>query len=175
MTLPIYIPTNSAQVLCFFYISHQHLLFFFNLFLVVAILTSVYHNRLWKILRGGTTRPPDLPPENLYAGQEATVRIGHETTDWCQIGKGVRQGCILSPCLFNFYAEFSSVQFSTWSCPTLCDPMDCSMPGFSVHHQLLDLAQMHVRQVGNVIQPSHPLLSLSPPAFNLSQHQGLCQ
>ena len=43
---------------------------------------------------------------NLYAGQEATVRIGHETTDWFQIGKGVRQGCILSPCLLNFYAEY---------------------------------------------------------------------
>ena len=42
---------------------------------------------------------------NLYAGQEATVRSGHGTTDWFQIGKGVRQGCILSPCLFNFYAE----------------------------------------------------------------------
>ena len=44
--------------------------------------------------------------KNLYASQEATVRIGHETTDWFQIGKGVRQGCILSPCLFNFYAEY---------------------------------------------------------------------
>ena len=43
---------------------------------------------------------------NLYAGQETTVRTGHETTDWFQIGKGVRQGCILSPCLFNFYAEY---------------------------------------------------------------------
>ena len=43
---------------------------------------------------------------NLYAGQEATVRIGHGTTDWFQIGKGVHQGCILSPCLFNFYAEY---------------------------------------------------------------------
>ena len=43
---------------------------------------------------------------NLYAGQEATVRAGHGTTDWFQIGKGVRQGCILSPCLFNFYAEY---------------------------------------------------------------------
>ena len=43
---------------------------------------------------------------NLYAGQEATVRTGHETTDWFQIGKGVHQGCILSPCLFNFYAEY---------------------------------------------------------------------
>ena len=56
--------------------------------------------------RDGNTRPPDLPPENLYAGQEATVRTGHGTTDWFQIGKGVRQGCILSPCLFNLYAEY---------------------------------------------------------------------
>ena len=57
--------------------------------------------------RDGNTRPPDLPLEkSVYAGQEATVRTGHGTTDWFQIGKGVRQGCILSPCLFNFYAEY---------------------------------------------------------------------
>ena len=56
--------------------------------------------------RDGNTRPPDLPLENLYAGQEATVRTGHGTTDWFQIRKGVHQGCILSPCLFNFYAEY---------------------------------------------------------------------
>ena len=56
--------------------------------------------------RDGNTRPPDLPLEKLYAGQEATVRTGHGTTDWFQIGKGVRQGFILSPCLFNFYAEY---------------------------------------------------------------------
>ena len=55
--------------------------------------------------RDGNTRPPDLPLENLYAGQEATVRTGHGTTDWFQIGKGVYQCCILSPCLFNLYAE----------------------------------------------------------------------
>ena len=55
--------------------------------------------------RDGNPRPPNLPLENLYAGQEVTVRTGHGTTDWFQIGKGVRQGCILSPCLFNFYAE----------------------------------------------------------------------
>ena len=56
--------------------------------------------------RDGNTRPPDLLLRNLYAGQEATVRIGHGTTDWFQIGNGVHQGCILSPCLFNFYAEY---------------------------------------------------------------------
>ena len=51
-------------------------------------------------------RPHYLPLRNLYAGQEATVRAGHGTTDWFQIGKGVHQGCILSPCLFNLYAEY---------------------------------------------------------------------
>ena len=56
--------------------------------------------------RDGHTRPPDLPLEKSVAGQEATVRNGHGTTDWFQIGKGVHQGCILSPCLFNLYAEY---------------------------------------------------------------------
>ena len=55
--------------------------------------------------RNGNNRPPDLPLEKPICRQEATVRTGHGTTDWFQIGKGVRQGCILSPCLFNFYAE----------------------------------------------------------------------
>ena len=64
---------------------------------------------------------------------------------------------------------FSSV---TQSCSTLCNSMDCSMPGLPVHHQFLEIAQTHVHQVGDAIQPSHPLLSPSPPASNLSQHQG---
>ena len=55
--------------------------------------------------RDGNTRPPDLLVRNLYAGQEASVRTGHGTADWFQIGKGVRQGCILSPCLFNLHVE----------------------------------------------------------------------
>ena len=56
--------------------------------------------------RDGNTRPPYLPLRNLYAGQEATVRTRHGSTDWFEIGKGVRQGCILSPCLFYLYAEY---------------------------------------------------------------------
>ena len=56
--------------------------------------------------RDGNTRPPDLPLENLYAGQETTVRTGHGATDWFHIVKGVCQGCILSLCLFNLYAEY---------------------------------------------------------------------
>ena len=70
-----------------------------------------------------------------------------------------------------FSVQFSSV---TQLCSTLCDPMDCSMPGFPVHHQLLELAQTHVHWIGDIIQPSHPL-STPSPAFNLSQHQGLFQ
>ena len=69
------------------------------------------------------------------------------------------------------------VQFSSvaQSCPTLCDPMDYSMPGLPVHYQLLEFTQTHVHWVSDAIQRSHPLSSPSPPAFNLSQHQGLFQ
>ena len=79
-------------------------------------------------------------------------------------------------CIFN--------DLSTWSmsccavaqlCPRVCDPMDCGTPGFSVLHYLPEFDQMDVHRVGDAIQPSHPLSSLSPPAFNLSQHQGLFQ
>ena len=64
--------------------------------------------------KDGNTRPPDLPLENLYAGQEATVRTGHGRTDWFQIGKGAHQGCILSPCLFNLYAEYIMRSWAGW-------------------------------------------------------------
>ena len=68
---------------------------------------TVYHNKLWKILQErGIPDHLTYLLRNLYAGQEATVRTGHGTTDWFQIGKGVCQGCILSPCLFNLYAEY---------------------------------------------------------------------
>ena len=67
----------------------------------------VDHNQLWKILKEmGLPDHLTCLLRNLYAGQEATVRAGHGTTDWFWIGKGVRQGCILSPCLFNLYAEY---------------------------------------------------------------------
>ena len=68
-----------------------------------------------------------------------------------------------------------SVHFSSvaQSCLTLCNPMNCSTPGFPVHHQLPELIQTHVHWVGDAIQPSHPLSSPCPPAFNHSQHRGL--
>ena len=72
-----------------------------------SVLRYVDHNKLWKILNEmGIPDHLTCLLRNLYAGQEATVRTGHGTTDWFQIGKGVCQGCILSPCLFNFYAEY---------------------------------------------------------------------
>ena len=69
----------------------------------------------------------------------------------------------------------AAVQFSsvTQSCPTLYNPMNCSTPGLPVHHHLPEFTQTHVLRVGDVIQPSHPLSSPSPPAFNLFQHQSL--
>ena len=70
----------------------------------------------------------------------------------------------------NIYTYSSEV---TQSCPTLCDPMNRSTPGLPVHHQLPEFTQTHVHRVSDAIQPSDPLSSPSPPALNLSQHQGL--
>ena len=85
--------------------------------------------------------------------------------------------CSIFPGHILNFIKHCSVQFSsiTQLNPTLCHPMDCSKPGSLVHHQLPELAQTHVHRVGDAIQPSHPVSSPSPPAFNLSQHQGLFQ
>ena len=79
--------------------------------------------------------------------------------------------------LTNNYIKYKWFQFSSVAqlCPTLCDPMNRSMPGLPVHHQLLQSTQTHVHQVSDAIQPSHRLLSPSPPAPNPSQLQGLFQ
>ena len=70
-------------------------------------LDCVDHNKLWKILKEmGIPDHLTCPLRNLYAGQEATVKTGHGTTDWFQMGKGVSQGCVLSSCLFNFYTDY---------------------------------------------------------------------
>ena len=112
---------------------------------------------------------------------------------WCSI-KGTIIGCIseekkkvssghskrqcppvlkrLSLIIDNTCLQFRSV---AQLCPTLCDPMNCSIPGLPVHHQLPEPTQTHVPWVGDAIQPSHPLSSPSPPALNLSQSQGLFQ
>ena len=76
-----------------------------NLFLTSTVWVTIYCGKFWKRWEYQTTWLTCLL-RNLYAGQEATVGTGHGTTDWFQIGKGVRQGCILSPCLFNFCVEY---------------------------------------------------------------------
>ena len=82
---------------------------------------------------------------------------------------------------YSFYMTFVYVVdlkvkvLVSQSCPTLCDPMNHSTPGLPVHHPLLEFTQTHVHRVSDAIQPSHPLLSPSPPAPNPSQHQGLFQ
>ena len=87
-------------------------------------------------------------------------------------------GPVQFPKIVNYFTislTLPNIQFSSvdQSCLTLCDPMDCSRSGFPVHHQLPEFTQTHVHRVGNTIQPFHLLLSPSPPAFNLSQHQDL--
>ena len=82
----------------------------------------------------------------------------------------LHKGMIFLKLCTNDSVQFSSV---AQSCPTLCDHMDCSTPGFPIYHQLLEFTQTHVNQVSGAIQPSHSLSSPSAPTFNLSQHQGL--
>ena len=91
-------------------------------------------------------------------------------------GRLRREGICVCVCVcVCVYTYMCSVQFSSVAqpCPTLCDPMDCSMPGLPVHHQLPEFTQTHVHWVGDVIQLSYPLSSPSPPTFNIFQHQGL--
>ena len=98
-----------------------------------------------------------------------------------KLGLSLMGGAMLSRSLIRFSIDGWScipsllVYFSSVSqlCPTLCDPKNRSTPGLPVHHQLPESTQTHVHRVSDAIQPSHPLLSPSPPAFNLSQYQGL--
>ena len=100
-------------------------------------------------------------------------RVSLQTSLKLSLSKNLFLGTIFPSPLFSLIGpKFSSV---AQSCPTCCNPMDCSTPGLPVHHQLLELVQTHVYRVSDTIQPSHPLSSPSPPAFNLSLHQGLFQ
>ena len=87
------------------------------------------------------------------------------------------QLCIISVPKQSLFIKHPSVQFSSVAqlCPTLCNPLNCSMPGLPVRHQLPEFTQTHVHRVGDAIHPSHPLSSPSSPAPNPSQHQGLFQ
>ena len=106
--------------------------------------------------------PPFLYLER--SGNKASI-------SWSSCESYTHYRCALAPGKFSF----SSVSWVTQSCPTLCDPMNRSPPGFPVHHQLLEFTQTHAHRVCDAIQPSHPLSSPAPPAPNPSQHQGLFQ
>ena len=113
--------------------------------------------------------------ETCMQVKKQQLELDMEQQTGSKLGKEYSKAVYCHPAYLTYMQ--SSVQFRSvaQSCPTLCDPMDCSRPGFPVHHQLLELAQTHVHWVGDAIQPSHPLSSPFPPAFNLSQHQGLFQ
>ena len=130
---------------------------------------------MWSCPSMGTSED-DVPEDEVPERELAPLRY---VLRWCSENmKPLHNGTINNFCpSFSISPFLNLVWFSsvTQSCPTVCNPMDWSMPGFPVHHQLPELAQTHVHQIGDVVQPSHPLLSPSPPAFNLSQHQGLFQ
>ena len=130
---------------------------------------TVDHDKLWKILKEmGIPDHLTCLLRNPYTGQEATVRTRHGTTDWFQIGKGVHQHCILSPCLFNLYAEFSSVQLLShvWLFVT---PWITAHPASLSITNSRSLPKLMSHWAGDAIH----LSSVSPPAFSLSQHQDL--
>ena len=134
---------------------------------VVRVSISWIENCLIHQLLGRTLRR-----SWLRNGESLDCDLMSSNISWKQKLKRIK----LFPHLW-FRKKFShiSVQFSsvTQSCPTLCDPMNCSTPGLPVQNQLPESTQTHVHWVSDAIQPSHPLSSPSPPALNLSQHQGL--
>ena len=110
-------------------------------------------------------RGKDHDREKTYTSQEVKSRMGTLVRLDARSLEEVTQGP-------KYSVQFSSV---TQSCPTLCDPMNRSTPGFPVHHQLPEFTQTHAHRVDDAIQPSHPLSSPSPPAPDPFQHQGLFQ
>ena len=120
---------------------------------------TIWHNYIWF---GGVEQ------SDVVTGAQAFFICFHLSSQsvfsgWC---------CKI---FISWYHRACSVQFSRSVMSTLCDPMNCSMPGLPVHHQLPEFPQTHVHRVGDAIQPSHPQSSPSPPALNSSQHQGLFQ
>ena len=108
----------------------------------------------------------------LYTHPEIQINKGRERNSFLKKELSYTGNILEFMKSFPIVIQFSSV--AQW-CPTLCDPMNHSTTGLPVHHQLPEVTQTHVHCVGDAIQPSHPLLSPSPPVLNLSQHQGLLQ
>ena len=111
----------------------------------------------WGLSHWTTSEVPEIAFQLLAFGERSRQ---HSETELREMGA--------VSVLFSMHGFLSSVSSVAQSCPTLCNPVDCSTPGFPVHHQLPEPTQTHVHCVGDAIQPSHPLLSPSPPAFSLS-------
>ena len=114
---------------------------------------------------------------NGYLGCPSTFWLWWVMLLWtwlCRISSGSTCSYLRYMPKSGIAGSYGSIKFSSAAqlCLTLCDPMDCSMLGFPVHHQLPELTQTHVHRVGDAIQSSHPLLSPSPPTFSLSHHSG---
>ena len=157
------IPNQGIKILhasrCSQKINHLEAIFFG--LMVLKVTTSLYSEKLHS-----APHPP-----MLGIGLWSTQGLGGESPS------ETSQGSFFFLRAIDLFLLFSSVQFSSVAqlCPTLCDPMNRSTPGFPVHHQLPEFTQTHVHRVSDAIQPSHPLLSPSPPAPNPSQHQSLFQ
>ena len=144
----------------------------------------VYFGVVWDRRINVSFAPLCLPKWRSPCNQNslnALWMLGTDFCAWVQTWLGICVGALRSPslagetCQLQIVFSIGYIQFSpvTQSCPTLCNPRDCSTPGLLVLHQPQKLAQTHVHQVSDAIQPYHPLLSSSPPAFNISQQQGL--
>ena len=138
-------------------------------------ITVLSHFWLFSILWTVPTRflhPWDFPGKNTRVGCHLLLQGIFPTQGWTHVS------CIGRWILYHWAtweSQNNIVQFSSVAqlCMILCNPMDCSMPGLPVHHQLPEFTQIHVHWVGDAIQPTHPLSPPSPPAFTLSQNEGL--
>ena len=172
--------TSSLHVSLSCFDNSPNISYFFIIIFVLVIfeVTTAKNMTHWRLRRWLASFSNEIFL-NYVLFKDTVLLYTEEITEWCK---------------HNFYGYWETKKFMWlillyWSgikpttslssvaqsCPTLCDPMDCTTPGFPVHHQLPKLAQTHVHQVGDAIQPSHPLSSPSPSALNLSQHQGIFQ
>ena len=144
---------------------------------VVQALGSTFQ-RWCNLILSGARREETIEGRGSWEGREEaclSLRLAHPLAGWLESAMFFFQmprEAQTSATVLIILVQFSSV---AQSCPTLCDPMNCSTPGLPVHHHLLEFSQTHVHRVRDAIQTSHPLSSPSPPAPNPSQHQSLFQ
>ena len=141
--------------------------FSFSILLNLLIFQLLFHCCLVTKSFLTTLQPMDCIPPGIHCPLDFP---GKNTGVSCHV---LLQGIFLIHKLSHWESPSYFIQSVAQSCLTLSDPMNCSTPGPSVHYQLLEITQAHVHRVGDAIQPSHSLSSPSPPALNLSQHQGL--